>query len=175
LAQNHHANHPWNPHPETGWQLFFSSFFIITSGWLALTLARIVCAYGKERFGTEAPSQFAIDKTMNWSTFLVAQLPGAVLIARVAVNADVQGDVHYTRIILWFLLGAFAAFVFWLVVAILYYWTYQPSYPTDNSKERTTAKAFLIPDGKLFRLDQMEALPKPPLPPQEGEVVRSEL
>jgi hypothetical protein len=149
--------------PETGWQLFFSSFFIITSGWLALTLARIVCAYGEERFGTAPPAPFTIGQTMNWSTFLLAQLPGSVLIARVAVNASVQGEVPYNRIVVWFLLGALVAFVFWLVVAILYYWTYQPSYSTDNSKEKTTAKAFLIPDGRLFRLDQMEALPNPPV------------
>jgi hypothetical protein len=35
--------------------------------------------------------------------------------------------------------------------------------PVTTPKKKTTAKAFLIPDGKLFRLDQMEALPNPPV------------
>src|ERR1700733_14299255 len=41
--------------PETGWQLFYSAFFIVASGWLALTLARIVSAYGAERFDIAPP------------------------------------------------------------------------------------------------------------------------
>lgn len=148
--------------PETWRQLFFCSFFIVASGWLALTLARIVCAYGQERFHTPPPVQFTIGRTMRWSTFLLAQIPGLSLILRVAVNALVEGDVPPFTLAGSLLAGAVAAFAFWVVVAILYYWTYQPSFISSDSKAQTTARAFLIPDSRLLQLDKMEVLRNPP-------------
>ena len=149
--------------PETFRQLFFASFFIVTSGWLALTLARIVCAYGEERFGTPPPTRFTIGPTMHWSTFLLAQLPGLSLILRVAINARIEGEVPYYDQIAPLLIGALAAFAFWVMVAILYYWTYQPTFASLTTGTKTTAKAFLIPDSSLLQLDKMEALPNPPV------------
>ena len=149
--------------PETPRQLFFAFFFIVTSGWLALTLARIVCAYGEERFGTPPPAQFTIGPTMQWSTFLFAQLPGFSLILRVAINARIEGEVSYYHLIASLLIGALAAFAFWVMVAILYYWTYQPTFAAQINGTQTTAKAFLIPDSTLLQLDKMQALPNPPV------------
>ena len=54
--------------PETNGQLVLASFFIVLSGWLALTLARVICAYGEERFGTPAPVALSVDTSMAWST-----------------------------------------------------------------------------------------------------------
>jgi hypothetical protein len=149
--------------PETLRQLFFSFFFIVTSGWLALTLARIVCAYGKERFGTPPPARFTIGPTMQWSTFLLAQLPGLCLILRVAMNARSEGKVPYYQLIASLLAGALVAFLFWVMVAIIYYWTYQSTFDGPAPRGQTTAKAFLIPDSALLQLDRMEALPNPPV------------
>ena len=42
------------------WQLFFASFFVAINGWIALLSARIVCAYGEERFLTPPPPGFAV-------------------------------------------------------------------------------------------------------------------
>lgn len=149
--------------PDTFWQLAFSSFFVVASGWLALTLARVTCAYGKERFVTEPPGWMAVGRNMCWSTFLFAQAPGLVLIARVAVNTHVEGEVPDTTITFSLITGALGAFFFWVAVAILYYWTYQPTFKGASAHAKTTARAFLIPDGPLLRLDQMEALPSPPV------------
>lgn len=148
--------------PDDKWPLFFCSFFIVASGWLALTLARIVCAYGKERFGTDPPSALEVGRTMRWSTFLFAQVPGLILMLRIALNARVEGEVPLSTIVVWMVAGAWGAFIFWVVVAILYYWTYQPTYKRVVTA-KTTAKAFLIPDAPYLRLDEMEALPNPPV------------
>jgi hypothetical protein len=165
--------------PERGWQLFYSAFFVTTSGWLALTLARVVCAYGEERFGTKPPGQFTIETNMRWRTFLLAQTPGLLLLLRVGYNTVHQGGRSTHAVVIYFVLGALAAFTFWLVLAILYYWTYRRAAPVprdgvptgvapagrsdSKSQKEPTAKAFLIPEGPFFHLDKLEALPNPPL------------
>jgi hypothetical protein len=164
--------------PETYLQLFFASFFIVVSGWLALTLARIVCAYGEERFSTRVPSALGVGTSMAWSTFLFSQGPGLVLLDRVARNANYEGLVGPVKVIVFLSLGAIAAFVFWMIIAILYYWTYQPKPcappPTGVGGDFTekmpcdlddvlTARAFLIPNSRWLRLERLENLPNPPL------------
>jgi hypothetical protein len=165
--------------PEGGWQLFFSAFFVVSSGWLALTLARITFAYGAERFTTPPPTRFDVDTRMSWSTFLAAQIPGVVLLLRVGWNATFQGRSSVWMVwivILYFVGGAIAAFVFWLTIAVLYYWTYPPTIsdsPDSDSKDLNagdiraalvpTAKAFLVPDSKFFHLEKLEELHNPPL------------
>jgi hypothetical protein len=165
--------------PETSWQLFYCSFFLVLSGWVALTLARIVCAYGEERFGTPPPRSLIVRGSLSWKAFLAAQLPGAVLLARIVWNVRVQGMVGYWFLAEYLVLGVIAAFAFWVVIAILYYWTYQSPAPAPSTPEGAPqsdlipvtpdigdslrAKAFVIPGGRFLNLEEMEAIPNPPL------------
>src|SRR6185437_5515285 len=62
---------------------FFAAFFITAAGWVALLSARIVCAYGQERFDTPPPTRLAIANEMSVSVFWGAQIPGFSLLGYV--------------------------------------------------------------------------------------------
>ena len=84
--------------------------------------------------------------------FWGAQGPGLILLGRIAYNVVHEHEGRYPIVLLCLFLGMFAATVFWYIITILYYWTYDPS-----CMDR--ARAFLVPKWTFLPFEQIEALP----------------
>ncbi len=138
--------------PSDWLQWIFTGFTVVLPGWFALLAARIVCAYGPERFGTPVPPCFIVYDKMESYVFFGAQLPGLVLLYRIAFNVVHEGEGQRSAVIASLFCGALLALAFWQVVAILYYWTYDP-------KNMDRARAFLVPKWLWLPLDEIKQLP----------------
>ena len=138
------------PFSPTQWA--FAAFAVILPGWFALLGARIVCAYGADRFDTPPPPCFCVHQRMEWFVFWGSQLPGLTLLGRIAYNSVHEGEGCYLTVYTCLTAGAFAALVFWHLIAILYYWNYDP----DSA---IPARAFLVPKWSRIPLDEIESLP----------------
>jgi hypothetical protein len=135
---------------ERPWNFFFASFFITLAGCVALLTARLVCAYGKERFDIPPPDAFVVGEDMRWRTFLLAQLPGLVLLGYIgyisikeAHELDILTDTVVTFV------GIAAALAIWSAISIVYYWAHQSplEHPTQSSGTKVSlgARAFFLP------------------------------
>jgi hypothetical protein len=133
-------------------QWIITGFVVVVPGWFALLAARIVCSYGNDRFETPEPICFHVFDKMEGAVFWGAQVPGLILLARIAYNVVHEGNGSYWAVYLCLATGGLAATVFWYLIAILYYWTYEPD--TKNP-----ARAFLVPKWKRLPLDDIEKLP----------------
>ena len=109
------------------WQWFFTGFSVVLPGWFALLAARIVCAYGAERFGSAPPPCFYIFDRMEWKVFWGAQVPGAILLARIVHDSVHEGETGYGVVVAWLAMGGCAALVFWYLISILRF-PYGPSW-----------------------------------------------
>lgn len=139
--------------PFSPWQYFFTGLAVVLPGWFALLAARIVCAYGQDRFGITPPPWFEIEDKMEWFAFWGAQIPGIVLLGRIAYNVVHEGESRgYYVVIPCLLAGAFAALVFWYVVSILYYWIWDPN-------SAVPVRAFLVPHWSKIDLDAIQNMP----------------
>lgn len=138
--------------PSDWLQWIFTGFTVVLPGWFALLAARIVCAYGPERFGTPVPPCFIVYDKMEGLVFFGAQLPGLVLLYRIAFNVVHEGEGKRPVVVASLFCGALLALAFWQVVAILYYWTYDP-----GNMDR--ARAFLVPKWLWLPLDEIKQLP----------------
>ena len=146
---------------DSGWHLFFASFFVVASGWVALLSARIACAYGEERFGCAPPPFFLIGQNMSWRTFLEAQIPGFFLLGYVGHATFVeQGDkpvLHVSTIVLCIAAGVLVALICWTLMAGIYYWMFW----RPGATVADPAKAFVVPYSDLFNTIRDEAPSKP--------------
>jgi hypothetical protein len=144
------------------WRHFIlSAFFITINGWVALLSARIVCAYGGQRFECEPPETWKVteDDNMSIGTFLVSQLPGLVLLIRVAWISHYEMSVNgaqkwgYASIAGYLLLGVLAALLCWILIAGIYYWMFWNKDPENPDKKPTAnkPKSFLAPCSNLFK------------------------
>ncbi len=137
--------------PFNGWQWIVTGFIVVLPGWFALLAARIVCAYGHARFGSPPPPIFVVYNRMEALVFWGAQLPGLLLLLRIAANSHTEESLPYPVVAILLLTGAAAALIFWYLVAILYYWTYVPD-------PNNPAFAFLVPTWSKLHLDKIEKL-----------------
>ena len=107
-------------------QFFFVSMVVVLTGWAALLSARIVVAYGEERFGIPPPARLRPEKDMSWRVFLAAQIPGILLLAyaywRTVSSTD--GALSWLPPLFFFVVGAIAATAVWYCLTLLYYWIY---------------------------------------------------
>jgi hypothetical protein len=137
---------------ESGWHVFFASFFVVIAGWVALLSARITSEYGEERFGSAPPTFFQLGPMSPW-TFWGAQLPGFSLLAyvwyRTATEQGEKGNLHQWTIAISLLLGLVAALLCWILLAAIYYWLYW--IPGAKVKEDFPSKPFLIPYAEYFK------------------------
>ncbi len=138
--------------PFSRWQWFFTGLAVVLPGWFALLAARIVCAYGQERFGVVPPPCFEIRDRMEWWVFWGAQLPGVFLLSRITYDSVHEGEGSYPEVILCLLAGSIAALVFWYIVSVLYYWIWDP----DST---IPARAFLVPQWSRIPLDEIQNIP----------------
>ncbi len=107
----------------TFYQFFYVALFVVISGWIALLSARLVCAYGVERFGINPPALFSVDRNnpMSRWAIVLAQLPGLVLLAYVGISSRNEG-----ASVPWILgstmAGIISAALLWYFFAFLYYY-----------------------------------------------------
>jgi hypothetical protein len=134
------------------WQWFFAGFAVVLPGWFALLAARIVCAYGEERFETAPPPCFHVFNKMEWFVFWGAQVPGAVILYRIGYNSVHEREASYGVVIGWLAFGGVAALIFWYLVSVLYYWVWNP----DST---IPVRAFLVPRWRALPLEEIENLP----------------
>jgi hypothetical protein len=80
--------------PFSPWQWFFTGFAVVLPGWFALLAARIVCAYGEDRFGSAPPPFFHVPNRMQWFVFWGAQAPSLFLLYRIASNVVHENELH---------------------------------------------------------------------------------
>ena len=157
------------------WEHFiFCAFFIVIAGWTALLGARITCAYGKERFGFEPPSQLQLSrgKEMSLRTFLLAQVPGLFLLAYIAYLSHKDGLQPLGGSICYMFLGALGALVFWYILGAYYYWAYETTWDRNEQPERgkqperdqsgTEALSFVVPYVSRVGLKDLHYQPPPP-------------
>lgn len=133
-------------------QWVFTGFTVVLPGWFALLAARLVCSYGSDRFESPVPPCFVVRDEMEALVFFGAQLPGLVLLYRIAFNIVHEGEGSYPAAIASLFCGAMLALGFWHIIAILYYWTYDPS-------NLDRARAFLVPNWLWLPLDEIKQLP----------------
>ena len=97
---------------------------------------------------------------MQWFVFWGAQAPGLFLLYRIAFNVSHEKELHHEWVYACLLAGAFAALLFWYIVAILYYWVWNPD-------SVIPVRAFVVPKWRLIPLEEIEKLPRsssyPPL------------
>ncbi len=129
------------------WHLFFASFFCALSGWIALLTARVVCAYGEDRFGIAPPGWMRVGLgRMSALAFWGAQVPGFILLAYSGYRTHMEEKLGYPLIIGMFLLGLAAAIFCWILQACIYYWLFLVRNPRDpNLQTQDCPRAFLIP------------------------------
>lgn len=147
---------------DSGWHLVLASFFVVAAGWVALLSARIVCAYGEERFGCPPPWYFAVGEKMSWWAFLGAQIPGFFLLGYVGHATRFEQGVervmdHGVEIIKppalgslsisgFIVLGILLALACWTLMAGIYYWMFWRTDVATNP-----ARAFVVPYAGIFK------------------------
>jgi hypothetical protein len=126
--------------PESWTQAATESFMVVSVGMIVLLLVRIIAVNGDERFettcvdnqGNVAPIQLSWlrrnlgQPEIGVGLFLAAHFPGALLLGFVGKNivyeiADPKVIRHYFAAVL---LGIVLAYLFWLFVGLIYYWTF---------------------------------------------------
>ena len=133
-------------------QWILAGFTVVLPGWFALLAARIVCSYGPERYNSPVPPCFIVYDKMETLVFFGAQLPGVVLLYRIYFNIVHEGEGNRSLAIACLFCGALLALAFWHIIAILYYWTYDPA-------NMDRARAFLVPKWLWLPLDEIKQLP----------------
>ena len=167
--------------PETWTQFLCVSFFIVSTGFVALVIARVVVINGRERFELTSPGQTvdeaslpATDDPLNpaapprslrdmfdgqgthYEGYAVAlsMVPTLGTFAYLLWNGIDEG-VGWSRILLGLLVGAALAAIFWYVVNVLYYLVYEvpPTHEHISTVQlgKTAARTVLFPR-RFFKL-----------------------
>ena len=143
-------------------------FYAALTGWIALLSARIVCAYGEERFGITPPTTIEVRGDMSWKTFRNAQIPSILFMAYTAIvsareaGSAVSGNL-FAKVLADFgqlLVGGAFAFGAWYIVTFVYSLLRTPpprdaNAPANGNAGFTdpTFHAFLLPRSKWLFLD----------------------
>jgi len=146
--------------PSQGAQYLCVAFFLVSSSFVALILARIVVINGAERFGSDCPPLLGrllaeegdTGLRFQWIAPIAAQLNTFLVFLYFRYNGGNQG-IHRGRIDLGFVAGAGCALLFWYIVNLIYYLTYRPAagLGTTNIKiGRAAASTLLFPRSWLF-------------------------
>ncbi len=103
-------------------------FFLSSSSFVALILARIVVINGEERFGDPAPTSlkhFLADNRARheWIAPVLSQINNAIVVVYFFVNGSTE-NIDWKFIALGVAAGGVLAFVFWYVVNAIYYLSY---------------------------------------------------
>jgi hypothetical protein len=117
--------------PSQGPQYLCVAFFLVSSSFVALILARVVVINGGERFGSPCPpllEQILADERsiyFQWLAPIAAQLNTIIVFLYLRSNGGKEG-VDRSQIDLGFAIGAGCALLFWYIVNAIYYLTYRP-------------------------------------------------
>jgi hypothetical protein len=148
---------------------FLTAFFVTVADSIALLTARVVCAYGEERFNIPPPDAFKIGEDVRWRTFLLAHSPGWLLL--VFIGYVSIAEAHRLQVFCDFitsLLGIVSALAMWAVVSLAYYWTRESDdvspRSSANSDELQGARAFFLPHfSKWSVVRRIHCSPPPPI------------
>ena len=141
-------------------QFIWVGFYVTLTGWVALLSARIVCAYGEERFHVAPPESFEIrpGRAMSWWTFLGAQAPGLWFLTYTLVVSVIRAGPDYV-VSRWLtallgavgiLIGSAFAFLAWYLTAFFYRLFRAPRTP-GNSHAAGTSQVNDADDDASFR------------------------
>jgi hypothetical protein len=136
------------------------AFFLVSSSFVALMLARIVVMNGEERFGHESPpllSRMLADEKdeslhFQWIAPFAAQLNNLIVFLYMRWNGGREG---VDRVQIWkgWAGGAACALLFWYIVNLLYYLTYRPASGASTAEKqigRAAARTLLFPRSWLL-------------------------
>src|SRR5277367_1591524 len=127
--------------PESESQAGTAAFMVFSVGMIILLLVRIIALNGDERFETAcwdkdgrlAPVQTSWlhqhlgSRDMSLGLFVAAHFPGAVLLYFVVRNVFDEvaaGPAKTTKFLVALMGGIVAAYMFWLFVGLINYWTF---------------------------------------------------
>lgn len=151
-----------------GWQLFHTTFFSVALLMAVLICTRNIVINGSQRFNVDPPDwlhRLLIDDAPStmWSVLLFAQLPALLTLVYVGVRTVAEqtgwargqaeeaqllatvwpyGGMHW-QLYMSYALGFFAAFAFWYLVSVFYYWTYPA--PTPEQAGNTDTQMPVVP------------------------------
>jgi hypothetical protein len=138
--------------PEYLGQYICVSFFLVTTGFVALIIARVVVNNGGERFGTDptdGPKHLLANDNgrLEWLAVLVSQIPNTAVYVYFWLNGIYE---HVDRLNIWsgLLIGTALAFVVWGVINATFYLTYtMPAVPAGTLLQLGTnaARTILFP------------------------------
>ncbi len=141
-------------------QYLCAAFFLVSSSFVALILARIVVINGEERFGHASPpllSRLLADEKnenlhLQWLAPFAAQLNNAIVFWYMLANGGNEG-VDRGQIAKGLAGGAGCALLFWYIVNLIYYLTYRPAAGasvTAGQIGRAAARTLLFPRSWLL-------------------------
>jgi hypothetical protein len=146
--------------PSRCMQYLCAAFFLVSSSFVALILARIVVINGEERFGHPSPpllSRMLADEEegnlrFQWIAPVAAQLNNLIVFVYMRVNGSGEGvDGHLITEGL--AAGMACALLFWYIVNLIYYLTYKPASGASLTAKqigREAARTLLFPRSWLL-------------------------
>jgi hypothetical protein len=146
--------------PARSVQYLCVAFFLVSSSFVALILARIVVINGAERYGGECPAllnRLLADEgeksvCWEWLTFVACQLNNLIVFGYLLVNGGDEG-VYRGEIARGLAGGAGCSLLFWYAVNAIYYLTYRPAAGSGESAAqigRAAARTLLFPRSWLL-------------------------
>jgi len=129
--------------PESLSQATTASFMVCSVGMIILLLVRIIAVNGQERFDPRCSDESGVPLATQDSwlhqhlggldlkpfLFIAAHIPGGILLFFVGLNLVrevAQGAGEAAKLLAMVPLGVFLAYIFWLFVGLIYYWTFDP-------------------------------------------------
>jgi hypothetical protein len=122
-------------------QFIWVAFYVVLCGWIALLSARVVCAYGEERFATAPPAWLQVHSTTGGSrgfllAFLGSQVPGLwflIYTAKASIGeSSPKHPLGWWPPVIGFGFGFVFAFLAWFLTEIFYRLARKPLGPTSR-------------------------------------------
>src|SRR5271170_5999439 len=157
--------------PESSWQAGTASFMVFSVGMIVLLLVRIIAVNGQERFECICPKKDDAettepdswlhrhfgDVTLPAHLFVIAHLAGAMLLLFVGFNMIHESAMAPLPTVGFLALGVAAAYIFWLFVGLIYYWTF------DTLSRHPVPRELVLPRGLIPLSDRaILAIQTPP-------------
>jgi hypothetical protein len=146
---------------DSGWQVFYATFFIVAMNMTVLVTARNTVRNGRNRFRSTPPDKLYqaltdSDPKIMWLVLFIVHLFSFVVIGYLEWTAVREGEQLY---LLSLALGFAVALPFWYLVSLFYFWTYRPFQTPAGQTTKIETAALIFPRYKWLFGDVSDAVP----------------